>query len=204
MYKLLTIVIIILSVQNLNAQKFDLGGELGYGRAISITGFEFDELFGVSGVNNLRVGINSSMKLPDSILRLSSGLNYNHIWDNEASMNIIKIPMGVEGALGGKSKFILGGGFNVSYLFLMSGNISNDFKETKRDFQFGYYLNSSYRFYLNNKWYLFLKLQWEMGLTKLYEDSYPCHFGGCYENAYLIEYSLSLGFKYKILQKKVN
>jgi hypothetical protein len=180
-----------------------VGADLGYGKTCFDEYFFFDELFGDYTYNNLRLGLTASLNPHQSVLFLNTGLSYQRIGNKGNALNFLQIPFGFDIAPGRKLKFFFGGGGFVSYLFLLTGTIDPDINRSKRDFQIGLYMDVGFRYQINNNWSVIAKMQMDFDCSTLYKESIPDHFGGYYyEVRHSYDYSVDVGFRYLIPQKK--
>jgi hypothetical protein len=202
MKRLLTLTTFLIVIQLAGAQSFELGGEVGYGKSVSGEKLEFLYLFGNSSVNNLRAGIDFSIKPDNTVLVFNTGILFQRKGDAGPSLNYFKIPAGITVEPGRRVRFIIGGGLFVSYLFMKSPSIQEN-GTSFSDFQLGGFLNTGIKYYISKLSCLYLQFQTDFDLTTLYRDPIPNHAGSdIYSNMRSYDYAIILGFRYSITKNK--
>jgi hypothetical protein len=183
--KYILISVMLLFVQFVNAQRFETGGTLGYGRAYYTNG------------NNYKIEATASFKLDPLFLWLNSGLVFQRCGDPGPWLNFFKVPIGIDLAPGRRFRFLFGGGLYMSYCFAEQDVVIklNNF----HDLQIGTYFDTGIKYQITNSWNIFIKMQVDIGLSTLYRNSVPTHFGEEeYEKIYGFDYTINFGFKYLI------
>ena len=189
--------------QGVMAQTFELGGQIGYGKNYHDDYLNFRALFGNNTENAYSIGLTGSYIPKQSIIEITTGLVYQNNVFQSSNLNYFRIPIGVDFVFGNKLNFVIGGGIYLSYLFLESGSVTEEFNETKHDFQIGYYFDSGVKYKINEKLSLFLIMKVDGDISPLYQSQIPTHDGTeNYENIRSYDYQLLVGFKHLIPGRK--
>jgi hypothetical protein len=200
MRKIIFVFILFLTSARSWAQNFEIGGEFGFGKATSMGN---SELFGQYADNNYKVGFLASLNPNHTILFINSGLLLQMKGNDQGYLENLKIPIGLDLFTGKKFGIVFGGGFYLNYFYSTTGNINPEIEETKREFQFGAYLDIGGKYQITNNLNIALKFQMDFDLTPLYEEGYYSAGGWLdgYENFKSKEYSVNLGIMYRFHKK---
>jgi hypothetical protein len=182
-----------------NAQKIELGCEIGYGKTYITDQIYFGQLFETTDIRDITADINASYKLDTIALWLTMGISYQQMWDNNKPMNFLKLPLGIDITPGKKVKFIIGSGVYLRYIFSVPGSAGDDYNHTMHDFQIGLYVDTGVKYQINDTWNIYLKMQADIDLSTLYTEANPNHSGGYdYQDLRTYCYSFNIGCKYVI------
>jgi hypothetical protein len=189
MNKCVLLCFLIIAFQDVNAQRFETGGTIGYGRA-----------YYHIGENNYNIEATASIRIDTIFLWLNSGLVYQRRGNPGPWLNFIKIPIGIDLTPGRKLRFLFGGGLYGSYCFAEQDVVSK--LHNFQNFQIGTYFDTGIKYQLTHSYNIFIKAQADIDLSKLYENSIPSHFGEeDYEKVKAFAFTINFGFKYVIPQK---
>jgi hypothetical protein len=181
----------LLFAQFVNAQRFEAGGALGYGGANYYT-----------GGNNYKIEATASFKLDTLFFWLNSGLVFQRCGDPGPWLNFFKIPIGIDLAPGRKFRFLFGGGLYMSYCFAEQDVVIK--LHSFHAFQIGTYFDTGVKYQITHTWNIFIKMQVDIGLSTLFKNSVPSHFGEEYQNRKGFDYTINFGVKYLIPPKKTS
>lgn len=198
MKKCLFIILILISFENSNAQKYELGSEIGYGRTYFSDQLYFGQFFEETDARNITAGINVSFRLDTIALWLTTGFVYQQMRDNGTLLNYLRVPLGFEITPGRKLRFIIGSGLYVRYLFLVSGSVYDKYKDNMHDFQVGLYVDTGVKYQITDTWNIYLKMQGDFDMSTLYTASLWHHGDTEYQDVRTYGYTLNIGCKYKI------
>lgn len=189
MKKYILLCFLFLAFKNVNAQKFETGGTIGYGRAY----YHISE-------NNYNIEATASIKLDTIFLWLNSGLVFQRRGNPGPWLNFIKLPVGIDLAPGRRLRYVFGGGLYMSYCFAEQDEIEK--LHNFQNFQIGTYFDLGLKYQITHSWNIFIKAQADIDLSTLYENSIPSHFGEEeYENVKSFAFTINFGFKYLIPKK---
>lgn len=199
MKRLIYILLFSLTISRSFAQSLEVGGEIGYGSTYINDNIVFKEFFGSNALTNITGGVNIAFNPKKTIVFINSGIIYILKGNNNYSFNNIRVPLGIKIEPGRRGKFIIGGGIYLNYLFKPSGNVSPDFLDTKREFQFGGYFNTGAKYQFLEHWNVFLVVQINFDLSTLYFDVNP-HHDGTHTNSPIHSYDVCcrIGCSYSI------
>lgn len=185
-----------------HSQNLEIGGVVGYGKSVFNDHLDFEQLFSPTTYDNCKLGFVVSLKPNVTSLVFNSGILYQRKGNNEFSLNFIKIPIGLDVEPGKTIRFIIGGGFYFSYLFLASGTLDPDIKNSKSDFQFGSYIDLGMKYKIASNWSIYCKFQLDFDLSMLYKERIPSHQQDIsYQGMRSYDYTINLGFNYLINRK---
>jgi hypothetical protein len=200
MRKIVFVLILFLISTHSWAQNFEIGGEFGFGKATSTS---YSDLFGQYPDNNYKVGLLASLNPNNTILFINSGLLLQMKGSGQGYLENLKIPVGLDLFSGKKFGIVFGGGFYLNYFYSTTGDVNPEIEETKKEFQFGTYLDIGGKYKITNNLNIALKFQIDLDLTPLYEEG-DYSAGGWvvgYENFKSKEYSVNLAIMYRFHKK---
>lgn len=190
MKNFISVFIILLFVQDIKAQNFELGGVLGIG-GTTIGGIEdLYSVFGQDADNNFKIGILASMNPDKTRLFINSGILMQLKGSDREYIENLKIPIGADAIFGREVGFILGAGFYVNWV-----------NKTSQRLQLGIFADMGVKFELTNRLNMLLKFQMDYDLTPYGKDAYYSHAGQVIESYYNVrsmEYSVNLVFMYRL------
>lgn len=172
MKRLILILAIVLAALFSNAQSIQLELDLGYGKTSSDESYnsKFVNPFNKYSPNFYKTGLLLYYTPDKSLICFRSGVSYCQRGDVENSTKHIRIPVGMDIKFGNRLFFIIGGGLAGSFLIGYTGPKSNDFKESKKNFQFVGELKAGFGYRINESYELALGIQNDFDITKQYEE----------------------------------
>ncbi|NVO12278.1 MAG: hypothetical protein HXX16_20140 [Bacteroidales bacterium] len=195
----LFISIFLILLSNVNAQNFQIGPELKFGRIGLQNSYPHPsiiKLFDNSFADYNSIGIIGSYRPHSSIFSFKTGIIYSHIGNNNPpdeynKLVIIQIPIGCDIKFGKKLFLFVGAGIDINYLLPQK-------KETLvfPDFQLGLYAELGIGYELNKKWSFELKHSMASDITKLYKTEYQLQNGLSNEKIYSTSADLGISIKY--------
>lgn len=129
--------------------------------------------FDNSAFNYRKIG-GSYYFTPDSaFFQVKSGLEYCYRGNNDASFNLLNIPLGIDFLIGKKLQFIFGAGLQYSYILFYDFSpimTSNNYKINSNS-QFSCKGNVGFSYQLNSKYKAKLLYQSNIDITDFYHSS---------------------------------
>lgn len=203
MKKFITLIFLLILIENLTAQNFEIGGEVGIGKSSFLNQTGSKSLFGRSPMNNFTGGVTCSIKVRIPDFAINTGILYQHRV-SFVVFDFIKMPIGFLVETGKKAQFQIGGGAYISHLCNTSGSTDPDFKDLTYDFLAGVYLKSGARYRISRHLSIYLHIQFDYDVTPTYKEPIFDHWGHTYyQNIRAYDYSFSFGLRYIIQKKQV-